>query len=387
MLKNRVWITSLVMGAGLLALLALTHGAHGQECKMLDPTHCSDDSGWNALAELDAIGNTTAQQQQQAALNTNWPQVSRQKRWNMPVSGFNGSSTSSRASSSDEVSSNESSSSQAPAENASDIKAQGGKVKPNGSTASTAPEDTGVRRSNSALRMLAPVLDASYYDVLLDVSDGTTVFADGAIHIDYLDFTTNNTLKSVPELAAVLGDAGISKNDSVLIYGECKPCGGGPSVATYAYWVMKYLGHNKVKLMDGSIRDWAAANGTVVNQSSTRATASYESSPNTDLLATYDYVKLGEPQIVDARSFKEYGSGSIPGAINIPYDSVISKDGRIKGEAALKKTFTGLSKGEPVVVYTTTGVKASMIWFALEMMGYDAKVYTWMDWLERQNTS
>ena len=313
MLKNRVWITSLVMGAGLLILLALTHGAHGQECKMLDPTHCSDDSGWNALAELDAIGNTTAQQQQQAALNTNWPQVSRQKRWNMPVSGFNGSSTSSRASSSDEVSSNESSSSQAPAEDVSDIKAQGGKVKPNESTASTAPEDTEVRRSNSALRMLAPVLDASYYDVLLDVSDGTSVFADGAIHIDYLNFTTNNTLKSVPELAAVLGDAGISKNDSVLIYGECKPCGGGPSVATYAYWVMKYLGHNKVKLMDGTIRDWAAANGTVVNQSSTRATASYESSPNTDLLATYDYVKLGEPQIVDARSFKEYGSGSIPG--------------------------------------------------------------------------
>ena len=66
---------------------------------------------------------------------------------------------------------------------------------------------------------------------------------------------------------------------------------------------------------------------------------------------------------------------------------MISKDGRIKDEAALKKTFTGLSKGEPVVVYTTTGVKASMIWFALEMMGYDAKVYTWMDWLERQNTS
>jgi thiosulfate/3-mercaptopyruvate sulfurtransferase len=379
------------MGAGLLALLSLAHGAHGQECKMLDPTHCSDDSGWNALAELDAIGNTTAQQQQQAAVNTNWPKVSRQKRWNMPVSGFGGSSTSSKTppsdTTSDKISSNESSSSQDPAENASDIKAQERKVKPDESMASAAPEDTEVRRSNSALRMLATVSDASYYDVLLDVSDGTSVFADGAIHVDYLNFTTNNTLKSVPELAAILGDAGISKNDSVLIYGECKPCGGGPSVATYAYWVMKYLGHNKVKLMDGTLRDWAAANETVVNQSATRAAASYESSPNTYLLATYDYVKSGEPQIVDARSFQEYGAGSIPGAINIPYDSVIFKDGRIKDESALKKIFTGLSKGKPVVVYTTTGVKASMIWFTLEMMGYDSKVYTWMDWLERQDKS
>jgi thiosulfate/3-mercaptopyruvate sulfurtransferase len=378
MLKDKVWITPLVMGAGLLALLALAHGAHGQECKMLDPTHCSDDSGWNALAELDAIGNTTAQQQQ-AAVNTNWPQVSRQKRWNMPASGFNGSSTSSKASSSGtastEAPSNEPSP-QTPARHA-----------PEKDTASVAPVDAGVLRSSNALRMLAPISDASYYNVLLDVSDGTSVFADGAIHIDYLNFTTDNNLKSVPDLGAILGNAGISKNDSVLIYGECKPCGGGPSVATYAYCVMKYLGHDKVKVMDGTLRDWAAANETIVYQPATRPATSYEPSLNTDILASYDYVRSGDPQIVDARSFQEYREGSIPGAINIPYDSVISRDGRIKDEAALKKIFMGLSRSKPVVVYTTTGVKASMIWFTLEMVGYDARIYTWMDWREHQDKS
>ena len=61
------------------------------------------------------------------------------------------------------------------------------------------------------------------------------------------------------EMAAVLGEAGISQDDAVLIYGECQPCGGGPSAATYVYWIMKYLGHENVKLLDGGIDDWVAA--------------------------------------------------------------------------------------------------------------------------------
>jgi len=33
-----------------------------------------------------------------------------------------------------------------------------------------------------------------------------------------------------------------------------------------------------------------------------------------------------------------------------------------------------------VVVFTTTGTKASVIWFSLDMLGYDAKMYTYRDW-------
>ncbi|HUI40303.1 MAG TPA: rhodanese-like domain-containing protein, partial [Methanothrix sp.] len=76
----------------------------------------------------------------------------------------------------------------------------------------------------------------------------------------------------------------------------------------------------------------------------------------------------------------EFGSGGIPKAINIPYDSVIS-DRRITDEAKLKRIFTSLKKDRPVVVYTATGVKGSVVWFALESMGYDAKLYSYENWL------
>jgi len=105
----------------------------------------------------------------------------------------------------------------------------------------------------------------------------------------------------------------------------------------------------------------------------------YIATINADLMATYEFVNSGTPQIIDARTSLEFDAGAIPGAINIPYNRVL--DGkRIKDEADLKELFSSIKKDRPVVVYTNTGVKASMVWFALGLLGYDARIYTWLDW-------
>ena len=56
----------------------------------------------------------------------------------------------------------------------------------------------------------------------------------------------------------ILGDAGISREDPVIIYGECMPCGGGPAPATFVYWILKSLGQENVRVLDGTVEDWAA---------------------------------------------------------------------------------------------------------------------------------
>ena len=56
----------------------------------------------------------------------------------------------------------------------------------------------------------------------------------------------------------------------------------------------------------------------------------------------------------------------------------------IKPQEDLQKVFAGLEKDRPVVVYTNVGVEASLVWFALNLSGYDARLYTWRDWLENQ---
>jgi thiosulfate/3-mercaptopyruvate sulfurtransferase len=100
--------------------------------------------------------------------------------------------------------------------------------------------------------VLTPLDDVNSSDIILDISPNATEYIPGAINIPYNKFLERNgVLKPVSEMTDILGEAGISADDELLIYGECQPCGGGPSAATYVYWITKYLGHEKVKLMDG----------------------------------------------------------------------------------------------------------------------------------------
>ena len=246
------------------------------------------------------------------------------------------------------------------------------------------PSNTSKKRTGRFAEALASPTEVAPDDVLLDISPSSTKYIEGAVNINYEGFTgEGGQLKSVSEIAKLLGDAGISRNDSLVITGECLPCGGGPSPAVFAYWLLKYLGHEKVRVLDGSIDDWTAAGLNTSNKSATRPKTNYIPLLMPELLATYDYVVHGGAQIVDARPARDFGMGSIPGAINIPYENVIEKE-RIKTEEDLQKVFMGLEKDRPVVVYTNVGVEASLVWFALTLSGYDARLYSWRDWTENQ---
>ncbi len=265
------------------------------------------------------------------------------------------------------------------AKNSSDIGVKDNSDSAVGDSSKTLPQ-----RSGSFGQKLVPVSADLDANVVVDISPNATEYIPGAISINYEDFLgTDKRLKSVAEISRMLGDAGISQADSVIIYGECQPCGGGPSAATYVYWIMKYLGHENVRMLDGGIDDWVAAKRPTETSPSVIPQKSYTATIKPELLATYEYVKSGNAQIVDARSLDEFGVESIPGAVNIPYEDVLDEK-RIKDEADLKKLFSGLSKDKPVVVYTETGVKATMVWFALDLLGFDARVYSWQDWVANQ---
>jgi thiosulfate/3-mercaptopyruvate sulfurtransferase len=236
--------------------------------------------------------------------------------------------------------------------------------------------------------MLVNVSGIDKNDLILDVSENPISYIPGAIHISYLDFIDDNntaSLKTLPEIAKILGEAGIARSDSLVVYGECMPCGGGPSTATYGYWLLRYIGHDKVKVLDGGIDAWTKAGMPVQNSSATRPATIYSPVLRPELYATYDYVKSGAVQIVDARSPLEFESGSIPGAINIPYDELLNGK-MLKDRAGIDEAFRNLTGDKPVVVYTTTGVKASLSWFALTMTGHEAKLYTLRDWSKSNNT-
>jgi thiosulfate/3-mercaptopyruvate sulfurtransferase len=340
--------------AGFITLIALAHG--GGECASLGGD-CATVSGWDPMAKLDEIG--TGNYDKAPPAGTKWPEKSRTKRWDKAAYGFEDNETTEK-----DATENAAKADIAPAEN---------------NPAEDAEGEVALERSDKFEEMLVPIGEISETDVLIDVSENATEFIPGAVALSYAEFLLDGGLRSLPEVAQILGDAGVSRNDSVVIYGECLPCGGGPAASTYIYWMMKSLGHEKIKVMDGTVADWKGLGLPTTNETSIRPATSYTIDYTPKFIAAYDYVKSGAPQIIDARTMLDFGAGSIPGAMNIPYESVI-KEGKIKDEAALKRTFSVLSDNRPVVVYTQTGIKASVVWFALRLLGYDAKLYSWQDW-------
>ncbi len=344
--------------AGFVAFLAIVQGVHAQECATLGG-ECSGESGWSGLDKLDEIGNPQAGQSQ-AAAGTKWPEKSRVKRWNEPAYGFTNSNKTQAAATI----------------NASEDQAE----------SAVSSSNVILPMSSDFKKMLVPIDEVSSRDILLDISYNATRHIPGSIAIPYTSFLDNGTdVRSEPELAKLLGDAGISREDPLIVYGECMPCGGGPAPATFVYWLLKSLGQENIKVLDGNVEDWAAAGKPTANETTVKPPKIYASQVTLNYTASYDYIKSQSPQIVDARTLQEFGAGSIPEARPIPYESVISNN-RIKGETKLEKVFAAalLDKSRPVVVYTNTGVKASVVWFTLMLLGYDAKLYSYDNWLYNQ---
>ncbi len=282
------------------------------------------------MQKLEEIGNPTSSQPQTP---TKWPAKSRTVRWNQSVSGFEEENNA-----------------------AENIKiAEAPKTAQNANPAENAVAQASIKRSDETKEILVQLEDITDSDILLDVSENSSTHIAGSVVIPYMEFDEQaGVLKNVTVISKILGDAGITRNDSIVIYGECLPCGGGPFVATYVYWMMKGLGHESVKVLEGTPEDWFASGKRAATKDARKPPSKiYIPTEMANFTATYDFVNNGQSQIVDARSMQEFGSGSIPGSISIPYESVL--DGKkIKDESKLDKVFMLLDKDQPVVVFSNT---------------------------------
>lgn len=233
--------------------------------------------------------------------------------------------------------------------------------------------------------ILEPVLGISGSDIVIDATNGND-YSDqphikGAIRLPSKSFLfENGTLRPASELAGILDNAGISREDRAVIYGNHP----GSGDATFVFWVTRYLGMDKAKVLDGGFNDWRGAGLPLESGPIIRKPSAYEPIISRELLADYNHVKEGGAQIVDARTFMEFAKRRIPGSISIDSAKVL-EEGRIKDPAQLNETFSGLRKDKPVVVYSEDGLSASLVWFALQLMGYNSSLYTFDDWEAHQS--
>ncbi len=226
---------------------------------------------------------------------------------------------------------------------------------------------------------LAPMESFSGRDVIVDVSNQRSEgegHIKGAIVVPSMSFLLDDgTLRPVSELAAILGAAGISHEDAVIVYSDSFSSG----EATFVMWLLCYLGQDDVKALDGGLEDWIKASLPLETKKNVRSPANYSPSTGSKLLASYDFVKSGAAQMVDARTFQDFGKGRIPKAFIISPEEVL-ESGKLKDAASLADTFAKLDQKRPVVVYSNDYFSASLVWYALQLMGFDSRLYTWQDW-------
>lgn len=222
-------------------------------------------------------------------------------------------------------------------------------------------------------------------DVVVDVSNGDSYAKShikNAIHLPSKDFLDGaGSLKTDQELALILGEKGISRDDSIVLYGNLESSG----EAEFAFLVLRHLGQKEVKLLDGSLADWIAASLPEETQENIKPGVEYNPEVEPQVIAEFEYVKSGQAQIVDARPFVEFGKGRIPGSIAFDPANIIKGD-KIKTGADLSMVFSRLDKEKPIVVYSDDYSRSALVWYALQLMGYEASVFTWEDWKANEAT-
>ena len=160
---------------------------------------------------------------------------------------------------------------------------------------------------------------------------------------------------------------------------------------TRIYFTLDYLGlKNNVSILDGGMPAWVAAGKSLSKDVPTPKQGSLKIKPNDNFVAKADWLKSklndSKVKVIDARTPNFYdGSragnyprpGHIDGAKSIPFNTVVTKDLKLKDEKTLRKFFTdaGVKPYDTVVTYCHIGQQASLVYLAARSLGYKVKLY------------
>lgn len=201
-------------------------------------------------------------------------------------------------------------------------------------------------------------------------------------------------LPSPADIAKTFGRLGITTNMQVVAYDH--------DIGTYAsrlWWMLKYVGHDAVAVLDGGWAKWLREGRPVRGGEETRSPAAFAAQLKSDMHVTIDEVvaRLNDPSmlLVDARSPQRFEGqndpldkvpGHIPGARNRFYKSNLADDCTMRPASDLRGEFLQVFGDRPasdVVMYCGSGITACENLLAMEHAGlHGARLFvgSWSEW-------
>lgn len=201
-------------------------------------------------------------------------------------------------------------------------------------------------------------------------------------------------LPTIDKLKEVFESVGINNDSIVIAYDEGDLA--GPS---RLWWILKYLGHKDVFVLDGGINAFREIGGETTSEVNTVNRGSFNLNVQENMRVDMNYVKArinkSQVAIVDSRENIRYKgefepvdkkAGHIPSALNYFWMDILNKEDEkmnLKSEEELKSHFEDLTKYKEVIVYCGSGVTACPNSLALSQAGIKHKLYagSFSDWI------
>lgn len=225
----------------------------------------------------------------------------------------------------------------------------------------------------------------------------------GAICLDWqrdLRDTETFDVLSPEALADLLGECGITRETTIILYGDFFNW-----FAAHAFWLLRYYNHENLLLLNGSRKYWLENGYPTTDVVPTVSERDYEiPEPDESIRARRSEVEAAVESgscLLDVRAPPEYRGevlappgwnqgvqrgGHIPGAINRPCRDIVQADRRFRPQSELASIFDDLQKEEEIIVYCRVGERSALVWITLaEILGYEKVSYYYGSFVEWGN--
>ncbi|AOK89197.1 sulfurtransferase [Paenibacillus polymyxa] len=226
----------------------------------------------------------------------------------------------------------------------------------------------------------------------------------GAIHFDLEEDLTaplgehggRHPLPDVDTLATRLSRVGINASSRIVAYDDQ-----GGMMASRFWWLLRYLGHEQVYVLEEGYSAWKEAKFPVTSDQPIRIPSTFTPNVQPQMLTSMQEVQRvskdslpdGSYILIDSRERPRYlgleepidqAAGHIPGAVNFFWKEVLDEQGSFKNAEQLQQHFADLDPNAEIIVYCGSGVSACPNVLALNEAGFSkVRLYpgSWSDWI------
>ncbi len=198
------------------------------------------------------------------------------------------------------------------------------------------------------------------------------------------------------QLIKILQSWGVNNSSQIICYDDMSG-----AFAARMWWLLKWLGHEDIAVLDGGLDKWTAAGLEIETKVKERTPGTFNGRANNDMWVDVEFVKnelsANKINLLDARSEERYTAkdtktdpvaGHVPGAMSFPFSGNLSKQGVFLSKDQLRDRFASLmnnAEGKEIVNMCGSGVTACHNLLAMSVADLPMTklfVGSWSEWIK-----